>query len=109
MLGCFLNGCNPIANQPIKKQLKAKIHHTSLHSFIPLILSNSFFTSSSPKLKSHGQKLQTLKGVFSTKTCKGSTCNAPSPVKGGGDVNLSVAAQQTHTNTQNVQYTIQKQ
>src|SRR3954471_18179542 len=27
-------------------------------------------------------------------------CNAPSPVKGGGDVNLSGAAQQTHTNTQ---------
>ena len=27
-------------------------------------------------------------------------CNAPSPMKGGGDVNLSGAAQQTHTNTQ---------
>src|SRR3954470_16209443 len=27
-------------------------------------------------------------------------CNARSPVKGGGDVNLSGAAQQTHTNTQ---------
>ena len=27
-------------------------------------------------------------------------CSAPSPVKGGGDVNLSGAAQQTHTNTQ---------
>src|SRR4051812_45833663 len=27
-------------------------------------------------------------------------CNTPSPVKGGGDVNLSGAAQQTHTNTQ---------
>src|SRR3954471_19451833 len=37
------------------------------------------------------------------------TCNAPSPVKGSGDINLSGAAQQTHTNTQNVQYTIQKQ
>src|SRR4051812_34437615 len=36
-------------------------------------------------------------------------CNAPSPVKGGGDVNLSGAAQQTHTNTQYRQYTIQKQ
>src|SRR5438270_534780 len=40
---------------------------------------------------------------------RASDCNAPSPVKGGGDVNLSGAAQQTHTNTQNVQYTIQKQ
>src|SRR3954463_11179877 len=27
-------------------------------------------------------------------------CNAPSPVKGGGDVNLSGAAQQKHTNIQ---------
>ena len=27
-------------------------------------------------------------------------CNVPIPVKGGGDVNLSGAAQQTHTNTQ---------
>src|SRR5947208_4776326 len=35
-------------------------------------------------------------------------CNAPSPVKGGGDVNLSGAAQQTHTNTQYRQYTIQQ-
>src|SRR4051812_41496795 len=72
MLGCFLNRCNPIANQPIKKQLKLKIHHTFLHSFIPLIPSNSLFTSSSPKFQSHGQKLQTFEGVFSTKACKGS-------------------------------------
>src|SRR3954464_4379696 len=39
----------------------------------PLILSNSLFTSSSPKLQSLGQKLQTHEGIFSTKACKGST------------------------------------
>src|SRR4051812_33373396 len=32
----------------------------------------------------------------------GKPCNAPSPMKGGGDVNLSGAAQQTHTNIQNI-------
>src|SRR3954467_11893387 len=62
-----INGFHPLTQQE-NTLFKINIQHP-----YPLILTNSLFTSSYPKLQSHGQKLRTLEGVFSTKACKGST------------------------------------